>query len=97
MKQGITRLIATTAVFIGFALAAPNAFPQQDTTKGKPTATGQMKEGGKEFGKAGKSLGGNVKRGRIARGGKRFGKHIGHGAKNIGRGTKKAVKKAVTP
>jgi hypothetical protein len=79
-----------------FALAAPSGFAQQDI-KGKPTAKGQMKESGREAGKAGKSLGHNVKRGRIARGGKRFGKHIGYAGRHIGRGSKHAVKRAVTP
>lgn len=96
MKLGIRRMILTTAAVIIFALAAPLAFAQQDTP-GKPTATGQMKQGGKEVGKAGKSLGHNVKRGRILRGGKRFGKHIGYAGRHVGRGTKHAVKKAVTP
>ena len=88
-------ILATAAVII-LTLAAPPAFAQKDT-QGKPTAKGQMKEGGKEAGKAGKSLGHNVKRGRIARGGKRFGKHIGYAGRHIGRGTKHAVKTAVTP
>ena len=96
MKLRITKVILTTAAVIIFAVAAPPAFAQQDAP-GKPTAKGQMKESGKEVGKAGKSLGHNVKRGRVVRGGKRFGKHIGHAGRHIGRGTKHAVKKAVTP
>jgi hypothetical protein len=89
-------VILMMAVVMVFALVPPLAFGQQDT-QGKPTAKGQMKEGGKEVGKAGKSLGHNVKHGRIVRGGKRFGKHIGYAGRHIGRGTKHAVKKAVTP
>ncbi|MEK6407895.1 MAG: hypothetical protein AABN34_13115 [Acidobacteriota bacterium] len=96
MRLRIRRVILTTTAVIIFALAAPLAFAQQDT-QGKPTAKGQMKESGKEVGKAGKSLGHNVKRGRIARGGKRFGKHIGYAGRHVGRGTKHAVKTAVTP
>lgn len=88
-------MLKAAAVII-FALAAPPAFAQHDT-QGKPTAKGQMKEGGKEAGKAGKSLGHNVKRGRILRGGKRFGKRIGYAGRHIGRGTKHAVKTVVTP
>jgi hypothetical protein len=88
-------ILATAAVII-LTLAAPLSFAQQDT-QGKPTAKGQMKESGKQVGKAGKSLGHNVKRGRVARGGKRFGKHIGYAGRHVGRGTKHAVKKAVTP
>lgn len=96
MKLKITQIILTTAAVIIFAVAAPPAFAQQDT-QGKPTAEGQMKEGSKEAGKAGKSLGHNVKRGRIVRGGKRFGKHIGYAGRHIGRGIKHVFTKAVTP
>ena len=96
MKIMIKQMILTTAAVVIFAVAAPPAFAQQDTP-GKPTAKGQMKESGKEVGKAGKSLGGNVKRGRVLRGGKRFGKHIGYAGRHVARGTKHAVKKAVKP
>ncbi len=96
MKLKITQMILTTAAVIILALAAPLAFAQQDTP-GKPTAKGQMKEGGKEVGRAGKSLGRNVKHGRVVRGGKHFGKHMGYAGRHVGRGTKHAVKKAVTP
>jgi len=94
MKLGITKLIVTSVIL--FALAAPVAFAQQDT-QGKPTAKGQMTAGGKEAGKAGKSLGSNLKHGRVLRGGKRFGKRIGYAGRHVGRGTKLAVKKAVKP
>ena len=96
MKLRITKVILTTAAVIIFAVASPPAFAQQDT-QGKPTAKGQMKESGKQVGKAGKSLGHNVKRGRILRGGKRFGKHIGYAGRHVGRGTKHAGKTAVKP
>jgi len=96
MKLRIRRIILTTAAVIILALAAPVGFAQHDT-QGKPTAKGQMKEGGKQAGKAGKSLGHNIKRGRILRGGKRFGKRIGFAGRHIGRGTKRAVKTAVKP
>jgi hypothetical protein len=96
MRLRITQVILTTAAVIIFSVAGPLAFGQQDTP-GKPTAKGQMKEGGKEVGKAGKSLGGNVKRGRVLRGGKRFGKHMGYAGRHVGRGTKRAVKTAVKP
>ena len=57
------------------------------------TPMGQMKASGTEVGKAGKSMGRNVRRGRVVRGGKHFGKHIGRAGKHFGRGTKKAVKR----
>jgi hypothetical protein len=96
MNPRIMKAIVTTAVITVLALVAPSTPGQQDI-KGKPTASGQMKQGGKEIGKAGKSLGGNVKHGRVVRGGKRFGKHMGYAGRHIGSGTKKAVKKAVKP
>ena len=96
MKLRITKVILTTAAVIVFALAAPLAFAQQDI-KGKPTAKGQMKESGKEVGRAGKSLGHNVRHGRILRGGKRFGKHIGYAGRHVGRGTRHAAKTVVKP
>lgn len=96
MNSKITQVILTTAAVIMFAVAAPTAFAQQDKP-GKPTAAGQMKEGGREAGRAGKSLGHNVRHGRIRRGGKRFGKHIGYAGRHVGRGTKHAYKTAVKP
>lgn len=89
------RLLQTAlsiVTLIAFSFAAPLALAQEDTHKGKPTAGGQMKEAGKETGKAGKSLGSNVKHGRIVRGGKHFGVHMGHAGKNVGKGTVKASK-----
>jgi hypothetical protein len=60
------------------------------------TAGGQMKASGSEVGKAGRSMGQNVKHGRILRGGKHFGKHIGRAGKHFGRGTKKAVQRVIS-
>ena len=104
MMRKLSQMIVSVAMLITLAVATPYALAQEDTKKGKPTVGGQMKEGTKEMGKAGKSLGHNVKHGRIARGGKHFGKHVYHGSKNYAKGTghaaKKtghAVKKAVTP
>ncbi len=65
----------------------------QDNTN---SAKGQMKESGAEVGRAGRSMGRNVKHGRVVRGGKHFGKHIGRAGKHFGRGTKKAVKHVVS-
>jgi hypothetical protein len=60
------------------------------------TSGGQMKESGSEVKKAGKSMGQNVKHGRVVRGGKHFGKHMGRAGRHFGRGTKKAVKHAIS-
>lgn len=95
MKRGLKQVILTMTAVITFAVAPP-AFAQQDT-QGKPTVEGQIKQGGKEAGKAGTSLGQDVKRGRVVRGGKRFGKHIGYAGRHIGRGFKRLFTKAVKP
>jgi hypothetical protein len=104
MVRRISQVFLTGAALMALTVFSPYAMAQDDTTKAKPTVKGEMKEGGKEMGKAGKSLGSNVKRGRVVRGGKHFGKHVAHGSKNIAKGTVrgtkkvgKTVKKAVTP
>ena len=63
------------------------------TAQNSNSATGEMKKSGSEVGKAGKSMGRNVKHGRVARGGKHFGKHVGRAGKHFGRGTKRGTKK----
>lgn len=60
------------------------------------SSTGEMKKSGSETKAAGKSLGQNIKRGRVARGGKYFGKHMGRAGKHVGRGTKKIIKKVIS-
>lgn len=97
MRFTLTKAVLAIAAMVIFSLASSTAFAQEDNTKGKPTVGGQMKEGGKEVGKAGKSLGHQVRHGRIVRGGKHFGKHIGHAGKHVGRGAKRAFKRVVTP
>jgi hypothetical protein len=103
MKLRMTQVILTTAAVIIFALVAPLAFARQDT-QAKPTAKGEVKESGKEVGRAGTSLGHNVRHGRVARGGKHFGRHVGRAGKHVGRAgkrvghrTSRAVKRAVKP
>src|SRR5947209_9364279 len=104
MMRKLSQMILSVVMLISLGIATPYALAQDDTQKGKPTVKGQMKEGTKEMGKAGKSLGHNVKHGRIARGGKQFGKHVYRGGKHYGKGTVRAtekttdkVKKAVKP
>lgn len=80
------------ALALSLALMPLNGVAQQNNN----TATGQMKASGSEVGKAGKSMGRNVRRGRVFRGGKYFGKHMGRAGKHFGRGTRKAVKKVVS-
>jgi hypothetical protein len=85
----------TTTVFLLVMLAFGPAFAgTQDTTKNRNASVkGEMKQTGKELNKAGKSLGGNIKHGRVARGGKNFGKHVYRAGKHFGKGSGKAAKK----
>ena len=89
----LSQMILSVAMLVTLAVATPFVLAQDDTHKGKPTVKGQMKEGTKEMGKAGKSLGHNVKHGRVVRGGKHFGKHVYHGSKSYAKGSTKAAKK----
>ena len=92
MKRKATKflMMATTALSLALTPLPGMAQQNNDTTKG------QMKQSGSEVGRAGKSMGHNVKHGRIVRGGKHFGKHMGRAGKHFGRGTKKAVKHAIS-
>lgn len=83
-------LLVTLAVF-SFATLAASA---QDSGKSNASATGQVKEGGKEMGEAGKSLAKNTKKGHVAKGGKSFGKHVARGSKHVAKGTAKGTTNA---
>jgi hypothetical protein len=80
-------------LFFGFLFAVSSiaVFAQNSNT-----ATGEMKQTKKEGAEAGKSLGRNVKHGRVVKGSKHFGRHIGKAGKHFGKGTKKAVKKVIS-
>lgn len=91
MKRKVKFLMMTAAMALSLVLV-PDGIAQQNNN----TSTGQMKESGSEVKRAGKSMGRNVRHGRILRGGKHFGKHIGRAGKHFGRGTKKAVKKVIS-
>ena len=92
MKRRVMKfsMIAVMAAF--FAFTSAGLIAQQNTN----TATGQMKETGKETKRAGKTMATHMKHGRVVKGGKHFGKHMGKAGKHFGRGTKKAVKKVVS-
>ena len=60
------------------------------------TSTGEIKKSGSETKQAGKSLGKNMKQGRVVRGSKSFGKHMGRAGKHFGRSTKKVFKKIIS-
>lgn len=91
MKKTILNFLVAFALAVSFALIPLTSFAQNSNS-----SSGQMKQSGSEVGKAGKSMGRNVKHGRILRGGKYFGKHMGRSGKHFGRGTKKFVKKVIS-
>lgn len=79
------------AVSLGLVLSiAVLPATAQDTSKG------EIKKSGSEVKQAGKSMGKNVKHGRVVRGSKHFGKHMGRAGKHFGRSTKKAFKKVIS-
>jgi len=92
MKRKMMKCLMMATMAISLALTPLAGIAQQNNNSSK----GQMKESGSEVNKAGKSMARNVKRGRVVRGGKHFGKHMGRAGKHFGRGTKTAVKKAVS-
>ena len=96
MPKRIREVIAGVVLAI-MIVQVGSASALQDMKQGAPTAKGQYKESGKEVGKAGASLGRNIRHGRVARGGKHFGKHMGHAGRHFGRGTKRVAKRAVKP
>jgi type IV secretory pathway VirB6-like protein len=90
MNRKLALIVVLLAGF--FAFTSSVSFAQDNTN----STGGQMKSGTKEVGKAGKSMGQNVKHGRVVKGSKHFGKHIGKAGKHFGKGTKRAVKKVVS-
>jgi len=91
MKRTTSNFLITFAIALSFALIPLTGFAQNSNSP-----SGQMKQSGSEVGKAGKSMGRNVRHGRVLRGGKHFGKHMGRSGKHFGRGTKKFVKKVIS-
>jgi hypothetical protein len=91
MKHRIATITLILSALV-FGCAPSLTFAQ--TNKNRNTsAKGEMRQSGKEVKEAGKSLGSNVKHGRVARGGKHFGKHMYRAGKHFGKGTGKAAKK----
>ena len=92
MYRQVVKLLVMAAVALALALTPLYGQAQDNNNSSK----GQMKASGSEVSKAGKSMGRNVKHGRIMRGGKHFGKHMGRAGKHFGRGTKKAFKHVIS-
>lgn len=93
MTKRIAVVMLSAVVFLTTGLGTLIASAGQNANR--PSAKGEMKQSGKEAKQAGKSLGTNVKHGRIARGGKQFGKHTYRSGKHFGKGTAKGAKKGV--
>ncbi len=83
------KILAALSLIAGLAIGLSSVNAQ--------SSGAEMKKSGTEAKTAGKSLGHNVKHGRIVRGGKEFGKHAGKSGKHVGKGVAKGVKKAVKP
>lgn len=92
MTRKAMRFLITGTMTLSLVLLPLYGIAQQNNN----TSTGQMKESGSEAKKAGKSMGRNMKHGRVVRGGKHFGKHMGRAGKHFGRGTKKAIKHVIS-
>jgi hypothetical protein len=104
MKLKMNIATTTLLVVVSVGCVMPPAFAAQSNKNKNGSVKGEMKQSGKEAKEAGKSLGTNVKHGRVVRGGKQFGKHTYRSSKHFGKGTKQvakktghAVKKAVKP
>jgi hypothetical protein len=93
MKRKVWNISMAVLLAAFFVFTSAFVFAQNTNSN---SAGGQMKTSGSEVGKAGKSMGKNVKRGRVVRGGKHFGKHMGKAGKHFGKGTKKVVKKIIS-
>jgi hypothetical protein len=91
MKPKLSRLLTSVLLCLILFLT-----PLAASAQGNKNTKGEMKEGGMEVKRAGKSMGHNMRHGRVVRAGKHFGKHFGRAGKHFGRGTKKAVKHAVS-
>jgi hypothetical protein len=92
IKQKLIMVSMVVAIAFSLALSPLCAIAQQKSE----SPSGHMKNGGREVGRAGRSMGRNVKHGRLVRGGKHFGKHMGRAGKHFGRGTKKAAKHVIS-
>jgi hypothetical protein len=92
MKRKAMKVLLMAVMALSLLLTPLYGIAQQNDN----TAKGLVKQSGTEVGRAGQSMGRNVKHGRVLRGGKHFGKHMGRAGKHFGRGTKKAVKHVIS-
>ncbi len=93
MKLRIRTIISTVSLVLALVCGSTAMSAQEGTANKNRSVKGEMKASGKEAGKAGKSLGSNVKKGKVVRGGKEFGKHTAKSGKHLAKGTTKSAKK----
>ena len=89
MKQRIMRLLAVALIGIVPTISSPGAMAQRNAN----TAKGEMKESGREVGRAGSSMGHEVRHRHPVRGTKQFGRHVGRAGRHFGRGSRRAVRR----
>lgn len=92
MKSGMKQVLMAASLGLVMSLGVLPASAQDNQN----TSTGEIKKSGGETKEAGKSLGKNMKQGRVVRGSKSFGKHMGRAGKHFGRSTKKFFKKVIS-
>lgn len=92
MKLGMRKVLIAVSLGLVLSFGVLPVSAQDNQT----TSTGEIKKSGSETKEAGKSLGKNMKQGRVVRGSKSFGKHMGRAGKHFGRSTKKVFKKIIS-
>ena len=92
MKLRMKQCLKVVSLGLVILIAVVPAIAQDNQT----TATSEIKKSGGETKEAGKSLGKNMKQGRVVRGSKSFGKHMGRAGKHFGRSSKKFFKKVIS-
>ena len=92
MKLGMRKVLIAASLGLVLSLGVLPVTAQDNQN----TSTGEIKKSGSETKEAGKSLGKNMKQGRVVRGSKSFGKHMGRAGKHFGRSTKKVFKKIIS-
>ncbi len=92
MKFKVKQVFVAVSLGLVLSLGALPVRAQENQT----TTTGEIKKSGGETKAAGKSLGKNMRQGRVVRGSKSFGKHMGRAGKHFGRSTKKFFKKVIS-
>ncbi len=97
MKFGMKEVLIAVSLGLVLSLGVlPVTAQDNQTQDNQTTSTGEIKKSGSETKQAGKSLGKNMKEGRVVRGSKSFGKHMGRAGKHFGRSTKKVFKKIIS-